>query len=334
VTHSASRSTTLLAAVGLGLALAACSSGGRPSLPSQLPSVPSSVPAVPSVPSSVPAPPTAIPKPPLSTVAPTTAPHPATTAPSGTGAPVTTAAPPPTAPATSQAPTTATTSPPASTVVPATTSAPATTNPPATTGAPASTAAPPTTQAPGGTSSGTPVWPWILAAVVALGGAVAYFVARTRRKQRHLADVGWVVGARTAIDDTVTLHETVTAARTRGEPSGLGAGGASKAQLDALVARLGGPSTAAGDPELTAASGRLAAALHAWAFGVEADELLRGGPTPPTAEELERSALSLRSREDQLAAAVRDLRRRVEAVDPTPPSPPGPPDAGTTGARA
>jgi hypothetical protein len=210
----------------------------------------------------------------------TTSTDPATTT---TTAPATTS----TAPATTTttAPTTTTAARPTTTTKRSTTSTTATT----------------TTKASSGSSA--VIWAWILGgiAVVALiAAAIAGLLGSRRRKE---AGDAWIPSARAGYESAVLARQMLVAQPTGGDEA------LPRVRAQAEDAARALDRVAAGAPD---EAGRLAASsvaegLRGVMFTLEAENLLRTGPTPPTAEQLADADVARRRRGAELDTALSQL---------------------------
>ena len=206
---------------------------------------------------------------------------------------------------TSTDPITTTTTVPVTTTAPATTTtAPATTTtarPTPTTRRTTTTAATTTTTGSSGSSAAT--WAWILGgiAVVALiAAAIAGLLGSRRRRE---AGDAWIPSARAGYESAVLARQMLVAQPTGGDEA------LPRVRAQAEDAARALDRVAAGAPD---ESGRLSAAsvadgLRGVMFTLEAENLLRTGPSAPTAEQLADADVARRRRGAELDAALAQL---------------------------
>ena len=200
---------------------------------------------------------------------------------------------------TTTAPVTTTTAPVTTTTAPVTTT---TAHPTTTTKRTTSTtAATTTTKASSGSSAA--IWAWILGgiAVVALiAAAIAGLLGSRRRKE---AGDAWIPSARAGYESAILARQMLVAQPTGGDEA------LPRVRAQAEDAARALDRVAAGAPD---ESGRLAAAsvaegLRGVMFTLEAENLLRTGPTAPTAEQLADADVARRRRGAELDTALSQL---------------------------
>lgn len=158
------------------------------------------------------------------------------------------------------------------------------------------------------TSSST-LWLGILALVVlaVLGGTVAFFMANRRREQ---AAEAWTPPARAALESAILARDLLAAQPTGGDEALPRA----RAQAeDASVALDRTASAAPGDAQRAAAEA-VATSLRGLSFAIEAENLMRTSPTPPSADQLAEADVVRRRRTGELDAALSQLRVATQPV--------------------
>lgn len=202
---------------------------------------------------------------------------------------------------TTTAPATTTSAPATTTTAPATTTtAPATT----TTSRRSTTSTKPTTTtttpAPGSSST---TWAWILGgvAVVALIAAgIAGLVSSRRRKE---AGDAWVPSARAAFESAVLARQLLVSQPTGGDEQLPRV----RAQAEDAARALDRVASSAPDEAGRANASAAAEGLRGVVFSLEAESLLRSGPTAPSAEQLAEADVARRRRGAELDAALSQL---------------------------
>ncbi len=192
--------------------------------------------------------------------------------------------------------TTTTVAPTTTTVAPTTTT---TVAPTTTTTVPATT----TTAKPISTGSVSLIWAWILGAVAVLAliaAGVAAYLGKTKREQ---AQATWVPSARAALE-TASLARSMLVSQPTGGDSQLAQ---VRAQGEDAARALDRVAQNAPDDILRQAASSTAEGLRGVLFSLEAEHLLRSGPTAPTAEQLASADIARRRRAAELDASIAQL---------------------------
>ena len=201
--------------------------------------------------------------------------------------------------------TTTTTAPSTTTTAPATTTTAAvtTTTHPTTTirRTTSTTVATTTTTAASGSSA--VVWAWVLGviAVVALiAAAIAGLLGARRRKE---AGDAWMPSARAGYESAVLARQLLVAQPTGGDE----ALPRVRAQAEDAARALDRVAAAAPDEPSRLAAASVSMGLRGVMFTLEAENLLRTGPTPPTAQQLADADVARRRRGAELDEALTQL---------------------------
>ena len=200
---------------------------------------------------------------------------------------------------TTTAPATTTTTAPATTTT--TAASTTTTVHPTTTMHRTTTAAVPTTT--GTSSSSAATWAWILGAI-ALLALIAAGVAGlvTTRRHRDAGDA-WIPSARAGYESAVLARQMLVAQPTGGDE----ALPRVRAQAEDAARALDRVASAAPDEAGRLSSASVAEGLRGVMFTLEAENLLRTGPTAPTADQLADADIARRRRGAELDAALAEL---------------------------
>ena len=200
---------------------------------------------------------------------------------------------------TTTAPATTTTTAPATTTT--TAASTTTTVHPTTTMHRTTTAAVPTTT--GTSSSSAATWAWILGAI-ALLALIAAGVAGlvTTRRHRDAGDA-WIPSARAGYESAVLARQMLVAQPTGGDE----ALPRVRAQAEDAARALDRVASAAPDEAGRLSAASVAEGLRGVMFTLEAENLLRMGPTAPTADQLADADIARRRRGAELDAALAEL---------------------------
>jgi hypothetical protein len=205
-----------------------------------------------------------------------------------TGAPTTTAA-----PTTTEAPTT---------------EAPTTTSPPTTT-TPSTTSSPTTTVAPAATSSSdssTP-WGWIIFVLVLVAIAlIALLVLLTRSRNRAKRE--WKNAAASSLRDADLVRDMLAGEARPGEAEEATRVAAVRDNVERVAARFDQLASTAPNDDMRTGSTSVANALRGYFFALEAEQLLHGAPTSPTADQLAAADATKRARNTELQTALEKVR--------------------------
>ena len=200
---------------------------------------------------------------------------------------------------TTTAPATTTTTAPATTTT--TAASTTTTVHPTTTMHRTTTAAVPTTT--GTSSSSAATWAWILGAI-ALLALIAAGVAGLVTTRRHRdAGEAWIPSARAGYESAVLARQMLVAQPTGGDE----ALPRVRAQAEDAARALDRVASAAPDEAGRLSSASVAEGLRGVMFTLEAENLLRMGPTAPTADQLADADIARRRRGAELDAALAEL---------------------------
>lgn len=160
-----------------------------------------------------------------------------------------------------------------------------------------------TTKAAEKTSSSSTIWLAILALAVlgALVGTVLVFLAGRRRQQ---AAEAWVPTARAAFEGAILARDLLVAQPTGGDEALPRA----RAQAEDAALALDRVSSNAPQDDERASAANAAAGLRGLSFAIEAENLMRSTPTPPSADQLAEADVVRRRRSGELDAALSQLR--------------------------
>ena len=163
------------------------------------------------------------------------------------------------------------------------------------------TAAVPTTT--GTSSSSAATWAWILGAI-ALLALIAAGVAGlvTTRRHRDAGDA-WIPSARAGYESAVLARQMLVAQPTGGDE----ALPRVRAQAEDAARALDRVASAAPDEAGRLSAASVAEGLRGVMFTLEAENLLRTGPTAPTADQLADADIARRRRGAELDAALAEL---------------------------
>jgi len=163
------------------------------------------------------------------------------------------------------------------------------------------TAAVPTTT--GTSSSSAATWAWILG-VIALLALIAAGVAGlvTTRRHRDAGDA-WIPSARAGYESAVLARQMLVAQPTGGDE----ALPRVRAQAEDAARALDRVASAAPDEAGRLSAASVAEGLRGVMFTLEAENLLRTGPTAPTADQLADADIARRRRGAELDAALAEL---------------------------
>ncbi len=194
-----------------------------------------------------------------------------------------------------------------STEVTTTTLAPTTTTVPATTTTltPTTTTVPDTTTTmqPVPTSSSSLLWAWILGAIAVMALIAAGIAAYLGKAKREEAQATWSPSARAALE-TASLARSMLVSQPTGGDSQLPQ---VRAQGEDAARALDRVAANAPDDILRQASSSAAEGLRGVLFSLEAEHLLRSGPSAPTAEQLASADIARRRRAAELDASLAQL---------------------------
>jgi hypothetical protein len=210
---------------------------------------------------------------------------------------------------TTQAPTTVaptTTNAPTTTAVPTTTAAPATTEAPTTTSTPPTTVAPATTSS---SSSSTP-WGWIVFALALVAFAlIAVIVVLARNRGR--AKKEWKDAAASSLRDADLVRDMLAGEARPGETEEATRVAAVRDNVERVSATFDQLAAGAPNDEMRDCSTSVASSLRGYFFALEAEQLLHGAPTSPTADQLAAADATKRARNADLQTAVEKIRAYV-----------------------
>lgn len=200
--------------------------------------------------------------------------------------------------------TTTTTSEVTTTTVPATTTtmAPTTT----TTVAPSTTTTVPeitTSVQPAPSGSTNLVWAWILGAIALIAlitAGVAAYLGKSKREEAHAL---WTPSARAALE-TASLARSLLVSQPTGGDAQLAQ---VRAQGEDAARTLDRVAQNAPDDLLRQAASSAAEGLRGVLFSLEAEHLLRSGPSAPTADQLAAADIARRRRAAELDASIAQL---------------------------
>ena len=203
---------------------------------------------------------------------------------------------------TTEAPTTTTTAAP----TPTTTAAPTTTTSrvtPTTAHKVTTTTAATTTTKGTTSSSSATTWAWVLGIVAALALlAAAVFGLLSASKRRQAGDA-WLPSARAGFESALLARGLLVAQPTGGDEQLPRV----RAQAEDAARALDRVAAGAPDEQGRQASASVAEGLRGVMFTLEAESLLRNGPTAPTAEQLAEADVARRRRGAELDAALGQL---------------------------
>jgi hypothetical protein len=197
------------------------------------------------------------------------------------------------------------------TAAPTTTEAP-TTAAPATTEAPTTSSSPTTTVAPASTSSGdssTP-WGWIifilaLVAIALIAGLVVLARNRNRAKKE------WKDAAASSLRDADLVRDMLAGEARPGETEEATRVAAVRDNVERVSAKFDQLASTAPNDEMRDNSTSVASSLRGYFFALEAEQLLHGAPTSPTADQLAAADATKRARNADLQTAVERIRAYV-----------------------
>jgi hypothetical protein len=198
------------------------------------------------------------------------------------------------------------------TAAPATTAAPTTTAAPATTEAPTTTSTPTTTVAPASTSSGgssTP-WGWIIFILVLVAIAliaVLVLAARSRNRAKKV----WKDAAASSLRDADLVRDMLAGEARPGEAEEATRAAAVRDSVERVSGKFEQLASTAPNDEMRDSSMSVASSLRGYFFALEAEQLLHGAPTSPTADQLAAADATKRARNADLQAAVDKIRAYV-----------------------
>ncbi|HZM53842.1 MAG TPA: hypothetical protein VFC03_02325 [Acidimicrobiales bacterium] len=215
---------------------------------------------------------------------------------------------------TTEAATTSTSVPPSTgTAVPSPTSTTTTTPASTTSSQPTTTTAAPstttTTTAPLVPPSGTP-WGLIgLIAVLVIAIVVVALLFRSRKKRA--IETEWRHAVIPALSDAQLARESLVSGTAASDDPEVR--GAAAAQVERAAVALEKAAGSAPEPQAAGAATAAAGALRGLAFAVEADRLLRNGPTAPTGLQLAQADEARRARTTELNTALARLSTRISS---------------------
>jgi len=160
-----------------------------------------------------------------------------------------------------------------------------------------------TTTAIGGGSSSATTWAWILggiALLALLGAGIAALMGSKRRKEA--ADT-WVPQARAGLENASLARTMLLAQPTGGDEQVTQV----RAQAEDAARALDRTAAVAPDEQRRQAASSVAEGLRGVIFCLEAEHLLRGGSTAPTASQLAEADVARRRRAGELDASLAQL---------------------------
>jgi hypothetical protein len=212
------------------------------------------------------------------------------------------------APATTEAPTTV-----APTTIPAT--VPPVANPTTPT-----TATVPTTDAPAATTSSsdssTP-WGWIIGIALGVLAIALIIMLIVRRRGATATQHDWQSSARSALRDAELTRDMLQGEAKPDQPEDGTRHAAVRTNVEQVAGRFEQLAAQAPNDESQRAAASVSTSLRGYLFALEAERLLRGAPTPPTAEQLLAADEARRARSTELDTALTDLRS-VAGAAPAP----------------
>ncbi|HLN15419.1 MAG TPA: hypothetical protein VK277_01585 [Acidimicrobiales bacterium] len=134
----------------------------------------------------------------------------------------------------------------------------------------------------------------------------------------------WTARARPVLQEAVLTRSMLVQSGARDEP---GQRQSVDSQVDRTVTSLTELATSAPDDASRLAAASSAEAIRGLLFALEAERLLRTGPTAPTGQQLAEADQARRTRAGQLDAALAALNERLGSPTPGAPPPPPPPPA-------
>jgi hypothetical protein len=202
---------------------------------------------------------------------------------------------------------TPTTDAPATTVIPATTAPPTTSEVTTTPTTTSVTTAPATTDT---TSDSSPPWGLIVAILALLVIALIVFLV-VRARASGAAKRDWNAAAASAVRDADLTRDMLVGEARPGEPEDAARHHAVADNVERVSARFDQLAGQAPDDEAHRAAAAVASSLRGYLFALEAENLLRAAPTPPTADQLASADATRRARADELDRALAVMRQRT-----------------------
>jgi hypothetical protein len=197
------------------------------------------------------------------------------------------------------------------TAAPPTTEAP-TTAAPTTTEAPTTTSSPTTTVAPASTSSGDSSTPWgwiiLILALVAIA-LIVVLVVLTRNRNREKKE--WKDAAASSLRDADLVRDMLAGEARPGETEEATRVAAVRDNVERVSAKFDQLASTAPNDEMRDNSMSVASSLRGYFFALEAEQLLHGAPTSPTADQLAAADATRRARNADLQTAVEKIRAYV-----------------------
>jgi hypothetical protein len=212
---------------------------------------------------------------------------------------------------TTAAPTTTTLAPTTTTLAPTTTTLPPTTSTSTSTSSSTSTT---TTTVATSKPSGTSNVPWalLIAALVLIAAALIAALIVSRRNAAK-AKTAWVTAAGSALRDAELTRDQLEGEARPGEPEDPVRRRTVTDNVNGVSARFDQLAAQAPNDDARARATSVAESLRGYLFALEAEQLLRSAPTPPTPNQLADADTARRSRAADLDRALGALR---EYVDP------------------
>jgi Zn-dependent oligopeptidase len=134
-------------------------------------------------------------------------------------------------------------------------------------------------------------------------------VARARNRNR--AKGTWKEAAASALRDADLVRDMLASEAQPGAPEEVTRVAAVRDNVERVATRFDGLASSAPTDNMRRSSTSVASSLRGYFFALEAEQLLHGAPTTPTADQLAAADATKRTRAGDLEAAVADIRAYV-----------------------
>ena len=161
-------------------------------------------------------------------------------------------------------------------------------------------------------SSGSSSPPWgLIIAILAVVAVALIVVLVLLRRSSNRAKHEWNDAAASALRDAELTRDMLAGEAQPGDPENSARLTAVRSSVERVATTFEQLATTAPDDAARRNSIGLASSLRGYLFVLEAEQLLRRAPTPPTAEQLANADAAKRARAAELDAAIGEMRARV-----------------------